>query len=83
MNHSALDRLMAPVAHCLDRASLAALVDLRASPQATERMSVLAARANEGGLSAAERAEYETCVMFANFLGMLQSQARQKLSAAP
>ena len=72
---------MSPVANCLDIDALKALVELRASPVAAERISWLAERANEGLLTVEEKAEYESCVMFANFLGVLQSKARKKLSA--
>ncbi len=82
MNHSGLEQLMSPVADCLDEASLLALVKLQASSTAAKRMAGLAARANEGTLSAAERTEYETCVMFASFLGVLQSKARRRLNGA-
>lgn len=75
-----LDSLMSPVTNCLDRQSLRSLAELRASPQAAERMAWLAGRANEGLLTTEERAEYESCVMFANFLGVLQSKARRKLN---
>ena len=42
-------------------------------------MSELAEKCNAGELSVAERSEYETCVMFGNFLGVLQAKARRKL----
>ncbi len=80
MNVTSLDALMSPVAGCLDMASLAALVNLRASPEATSRIHWLADRANEGALTEEERGEYESCIMFANFLGVLQSKARRKLN---
>ena len=79
---TSLDAMMSPVTNCLDANSLRALAELRASPEATERVAWLAGRANEGALTADERAEYESCVMFANFLGVLQSKARRKLNAA-
>lgn len=82
MNATSLDSLMAPVAGCLDTPSLQALVNLRASAEAGQRMQWLASRANEGSLTDEERGEYESCVMFANFLGVLQSKARRKLSEA-
>jgi len=71
---------MAPVADCMDAISLRALVDLRASKEAAERMTWLAERNNEGLLNDEERHEYESCVLFANFLGVLQSKARRKLA---
>ena len=82
MNATSLDSLLSPVTECLNRASLQALAKLRASPDAEERMAWLAGRANEGQLTAAERSEYESCVLFANFLGVLQSKARRKLNTA-
>ncbi len=45
-------------------------------------MDWLAGRANERLLTKEERAEYESCVMFTNFLGVLQSKARKKLNTA-
>lgn len=80
MSTTTLDSLMSPVTDCLDTASLRALVQLRATPAAAERVAWLAERANEGQLSPAERAEYERCILFANFLGVLQSKARRKLT---
>ena len=79
MPASALELLMSPVTDCLDETSLRALVELRADPEAAERMSELAEKCNAGELSGTERAEYETCVMFGNFLGVLQAKARRKL----
>lgn len=70
---------MSPVTECLDGFSLRALVNLRATPESAERMQWLAERANEGELTPDEKSEYESCVMFANFLGILQSKARRKL----
>lgn len=81
MNASSLDALLSPVTDCLDRISLEALANLRASREAAARMETLAERANEGTLTADERRDYESCVMFTNFLGILQSKALQKLAA--
>ena len=82
MNVSSLDALMSSVANCLEGRSLQSLADLRASPEAEERIAWLAERANEGELTADERQEYETCVLFTNFVGILQSKARKKLRSA-
>jgi hypothetical protein len=82
MNVTTLDSLMSPVTDCLDHGSLRALAELRASPEAEQRMAWLAGRANEGQLTTAERAEYDSCIQFANFLGVLQSKARRKLNDA-
>ena len=82
MNVSSLDALMSSVANCLEGRSLQSIVDLRASPQAEERIAWLAERANEGQLTDDERKEYESCVLFSNFVGVLQSKARKKLRTA-
>lgn len=81
MSAPILDTLMTPVAACLNETALRALTELRAAPEAEERMQRLAERANEGTLTPLERAEYESCVMFANFLGVLQSKARKRIQA--
>jgi hypothetical protein len=82
MTAVSLDAMMSPLADCLDAASLRALADFRAPADAAARVSWLAERVNEGILTAEERAEYESAVTFANFVGILQSKARRKLSAA-
>ena len=71
--------MMSSVANCLDRPSLQSIVELRAPPEAEERIEWLADRANEGQLTKEERAEYEGCVRFTNFLSVLQLEARNKL----
>jgi hypothetical protein len=81
MSITSLDTLMTPVTDCLDAGSLRALVSLRAPAQAQERVNWLAERANEGLLTGEEQAEYESCAMFSNFLGVLQTKARKKLKA--
>ncbi len=82
MSSETLDDLMSPVAACLDTRSLEALVELRAEPAAAARMEELAQKANEGLLTEGEQSEYESCVMFVNSLGILQSKALKKLKAA-
>ncbi len=74
--------MLASVADTMNDAALKALVELRASPQEEERIEYLGAQANEGLLTNEERQEYQSCIMFANFLGILQSKARKKLQAA-
>ncbi len=75
-----LDALMSPVTDCLDATALRSVSELRASPEASQRMTWLAERATQGLLTADERAECESCILFANFLGVLQSKARRKLA---
>jgi len=81
MNATNFDTMYSTVADCLNVEALKALVDLRASPQDAERIEWLGERANEGQLTNEERKEYQGAVMFAKFLGILQSKARKKLQA--
>ncbi|MFN0079373.1 MAG: hypothetical protein ACKVY0_23150 [Prosthecobacter sp.] len=76
------DSKFASVAETMNEEALKALIDLRASPQEEERLEYLGDRATEGLLTTEERQEYQSCIMFANFLGILQSKARKKLQAA-
>ena len=71
--------MMSSLANCLEGRSLQSIVNLRASPEAEERVEWLAEQANEGQLTKEERAEYEGCVRFSNFLSVLQLKARNKL----
>ena len=82
MKPANMDAMFSVVAECLNTGALQAIVDLRASPQDVERIEWLGERANEGLLTIEERQEYQTSIMFANFLGVLQSKARLKLQKA-
>ena len=79
MKAANMDAMFSVVADCLNAGALHAILDLRASPQDVERIEWLGERANEGILTSEERQEYQSSIMFANFLGVLQSKARLKL----
>lgn len=55
------------------------LVSLKPDPKLTNRVLELGAKANEGLLTAEERAEYEAYISANDVLAILQSQARQVL----
>ena len=59
MTQALLDRVLEPFVECLTREAAQKLVNLRAEPQAQARLDELADKANEGQLSAEERAEYD------------------------
>ena len=82
MKPTNMDAMLASVAECMNTGALEALTSLRASPQEVERIEWLGERANEGQLTGEERQEYQSAVMFANFLGILQSKARKRLLAS-
>jgi hypothetical protein len=78
---NAMESMLASVAETLDANALRALVEMRSSVEAAERMDWLAERANEGLLTEEERHEYHSAISFGNFLGLLQSKARLKLKS--
>jgi len=79
---NAMESMLASVTDTLETSALKALVEMRASAEAAERMQWLAERANEGLLTEEERHEYDSAISFGNFLGLLQSKARLKLKSA-
>lgn len=78
---NAMESMLASVTDTLEASALKALVEMRASTEAAERMQWLAERANEGLLTEEERHEYDSAISFGNFLGLLQSKARLKLKS--
>lgn len=77
-----LDRLLDPVGRCLSRRAARELADLRADEEIQAHVRELADKCNEGTLTAEERAEYESCVMAANVVAILQAKARARLTSA-
>lgn len=79
-SESVLDLMIDPVVRCFDAESARKLLEARIDPAVQERVAVLAARANEGLLTDAERAEYEACVNMDDFISILKLKARRRLS---
>jgi len=75
-----LNRLLDPVGRSLSVKAARQLTALRADAELQARVRVLAEKCNDGTLSADERAEYETCVMAANVVAILQAKARARLA---
>ena len=78
---TALDGLLDPLSRCLDAESARRVVELRVAPPVQERVQVLAGRANEGGLSDEERAEYEAFINAADFISILKLKALRHLDS--
>ena len=78
-----LDALLDPLSRCLDADSARRLVDFRVDPPVQERIDTLGERANEGTLSADERAEYEALINAADFISILKLKARRYLDQIP
>jgi hypothetical protein len=77
-----LDRLLEPVGHSLTEQAARELTNLRADDEVQAHVAALAAKCNEGSLSAEERSEYEAWVMAANIVAILQAKARARLAYA-
>ena len=77
----ALNRILEPVGRALTPEFARKLVALRVTAKTQARIDRLARRCNEGRLTEAERAEYETYVTAIDFVSALQAKARALLSA--
>jgi hypothetical protein len=76
---SLANQMLDMAADCFDAATLEAMARMRLSRKQAARVDRLAAKANEGLLSAAERAEYQAYIKTSETLGILQLRARAKL----
>jgi hypothetical protein len=76
-----LDRVLDPLAACLNPEAARRILDLRIDPEIGARVEVLAARANEGELTSEERAEYLSYVEAADLLAIFKLKARRHLDA--
>lgn len=75
-----LDRLLDPVGRCLSRRAARELASLCADDEVQTHVRELAEKCNEGILSVEERAEYESYVMAANIVAILQAKAKARLT---
>jgi hypothetical protein len=75
-----LEQALDPFVKCLTPEAARKLVALRADPAAQSRLDELADRANEGLLTAEERAEYEKFRAVFHMITLLQSKARRLLN---
>ena len=80
---SPMDRILQPVTECLTRDVAERLVNSCIDNGLQLRLDELAAKANEGRLSADERAEYEDYVEGIDLLAIFKAQARLALSRLP
>ena len=76
---TSLDSLLEPLGQCLDAQSARQVADLRVAAVVQEKLDSLAERANDGVLTADERAEYEALVNAVDFIDILKLKARQRL----
>ena len=78
--HEAFHRGTAPIFELLTPEQMRQFAELHADPALADRLTELAEKANEGNLSAGERAEYEAYIEANNLLAAVQAEARFRLS---
>jgi len=71
-----LEEILEPVARAFSRDVAEALVNLRASQAAQDRIAELAEKCNEGLLTPEERTQYESYVNAVDLISVLQAKAR-------
>jgi hypothetical protein len=76
-----VDKVFDPFMECLTPDVAQRIAALRAKPEVQKRVDDLADRANQGSLTADERAEYERFLSLYRMITFLQSKARQYLKA--
>jgi hypothetical protein len=75
-----LDRYFEPVTAVLTPELAEKIVNLRPDPAVMQRVSELAAKANEGLLTEDERSEYESYVDAGDLIATFKSKARRYLA---
>lgn len=76
----ALERLLEPIARSLNADAARKLVRIKADAKVQKRVATLARKCNEGELTAAELAEYDRYIAFADMFAILQAKARLLLT---
>lgn len=79
INHQAFDRATDPIFRILSREQVAQFATFHTDEALQQRIEQLARRANEGELTAEEKAEYEGYAYANKFLAVLQSKAQRAL----
>lgn len=78
-----LDRILDPLTECFTPPVARRIAELQADQQTQQRLDELAAKANQGQLTADEDAEYKQSVDAIDLLGVLQAKARAFLREHP
>ncbi len=77
-----IDRVLDPVAACLTPEVAQRVVDVRLDETTLARLEELRGKANEGQLTASERAEYEEFVEAQDLLALIKDKARAIIHGA-
>ncbi|MFM9963810.1 MAG: hypothetical protein ACKV2Q_21580 [Planctomycetaceae bacterium] len=79
MSSAVLDRFLEPLTECFTDEVADRIVRLRPDPTLQQRIDELAAKANEGELSAEESSEYAEYIEASDLLGLFKAKARAQL----
>ncbi len=82
IDNGILEEMLDPVGECLTPAVAARIAGLRADRRIQNRLDELAEKNAEGGLTAAEDAEYAAYIEALDVIATLQAVARKTLKAA-
>ena len=75
-----LDRFLAPVADAFTPELARTIANIKADPDLQSHVDLLATKANDGSITAAEDAEYKALVDAADLIAVLQLKARRFLA---
>lgn len=75
-----LDRFLAPVADAFTPELARVVVNIKADPELQSHVDLLATKANDGSITAAEQAEYKALIDAADLISVLQLKARSFLA---
>jgi hypothetical protein len=78
-HHAVIDRVLDPLLDCFTPEVAQKVATMRADAQTQARVDELAARANEGELSAGEQDEYDRILELFHFVTIVQAKARKYL----
>ena len=77
---SPMNELLRPLGQNLTPDYARTLIGLKADAAIQKRVATLAAKANEGTLTAAEKEEYHSCILAGSMIAYLEAQARLLLA---
>jgi len=83
LSNNVLDRLLDPFTDCLTPPVAERIARLQADPAMQARVDQLAAKSNDGTLTAQEQAEYRQLVEAFDLIAVLQAKARSFLDRHP
>jgi len=81
-HEATIDEMLQPLTEALTPETAKLFVDLKAPPSIQARIDQLAARCNEGQLTAEERADYENYVRIGNLFSLIKARATKVINGS-